>query len=351
MLPPSHAELFATPADRAACRQDIRQGSRSFHLAGQLLPVEVREPAFAIYAFCRFADDLIDRDLGGTAAIAELERCLDRVYSGRPRRDHVERAFTDAVREFAIPRDVPEALLEGLMWDAQGRRYDTLDELKAYGVRVAGSVGIMMSLVMQRRAPDVLARACDLGIAMQLTNICRDVGEDARAGRLYLPRDLLAAAGLMEADVLAAGSCDGRLRGVVGQLLAEAETHYMLAGVGIAALPSGSRSGINAARLLYREIGRLVAAGLDPVSTRAVVGTPRKLSLLAAAMRVPAADPALLARPCAPQAAYLVEAIMRAPCLRTASRPSWWDLRGRTVRMLELLAAFERAAGQPGRPR
>ena len=86
-----------------------------------------------------------------------------------------------------IPRALPEALLEGFAWDAAGRRYETLDEVEHYAARVAGCVGAMMTLVMGRRDPAILARACDLGVAMQLTNICRDVGEDARAGRLYLP--------------------------------------------------------------------------------------------------------------------------------------------------------------------
>lgn len=345
---PSRADVFATPADRAECREAIRQGSRSFHLAGQFLPVEVREPAFAVYAFCRMADDLIDREQGGEDAVDELRRCLDRVYARKPRRNHVERAFADATDEFSIPRDVPEALLEGLLWDAQGRRYETLSDLKGYAVRVAGSVGVMMSLIMQRRGPAVLARACDLGIAMQLTNICRDVGEDARNGRIYLPRDRLAAAGLRERDVFAAHMSDGRIASVVGDLLEEAERHYRLAGAGIVALPAGSRVGINAARLLYREIGRKVAAGTDPIRERAVVGKGRKLALLAAATRLPHDDQCVLDEACAPEAADLVAAAVDAHARRTTLRPRWWDLRGRTIRMVEMLASFE--AGGRKRP-
>lgn len=348
MLPPSHAEVFATPADRAACRQAIRQGSRSFHLAGRLLPVEIREPAFAIYAFCRMADDLIDRDAGGAAAIESIRLALDRIYARRPRAGFVERAFTDAVHDFAIPRIVPEALVEGLWWDAGGRRYDTLSELRSYAVRVAGSVGVMMSLVMQRRDPAVLARACDLGVAMQLTNICRDVGEDAAAGRLYLPADLLAEAGLGPADVFAARQASPALRRVVGALLVEAERHYRLASAGIAALPPGARIGINAARLLYREIGRRVEAGVDPLASRAVVSGRRKLALLAAAaVDLPAPDPAAAGAPCAAEAAYLVDAASEAPAPAGGRLPVWWDVPGRAVRMVEMLSSFGTPVAEP----
>ena len=98
---------------------------------------------------------------------------------------------------------MPDALFEGLQWDCEGRRYEDLEALHAYAARVAGAVGVMMALLMGVRDADALARACDLGVAMQLTNIARDVGEDARAGRLYLPLDWLREAGLDPAAFLA----------------------------------------------------------------------------------------------------------------------------------------------------
>ena len=107
-----------------------------------------------------------------------------------------DRALADIVHRYAIPRALPEALLEGLEWDARAQRYEDLDALCAYAARVAGSVGAIMSVLMGVRAPEVVARACDLGIAMQLTNIARDVGEDARRGRVYLPLQWLRSAGI-----------------------------------------------------------------------------------------------------------------------------------------------------------
>lgn len=350
MPPASRAEPFATPADLAACRQAIRQGSRSFHLAGKLLPVDTREPAFAIYAFCRHADDLIDRDGGGAAAIESLDRLLDRAYAGRPGPNFVERALAVALRDFAIPRAVPESLVEGLRWDAEGRRYRTVAELRAYAVRVAGSVGVMMSLVMRCREPDVLARACDLGIAMQFTNICRDIGEDARSGRIYLPDDLLSRAGATAADLVGARALTPPLRAVARSLLAEAEAHYERAGAGIAALPAGTRLGINAARLLYREIGRMVGEGVDPIAMRAVVSRRRKLALLLAAANLPRRDTATLAEPVTPEAAYLIDAVSRTPARLHKPLPDWWNVTGRAVHMVEMLARLD-GGTRTARPR
>ncbi len=342
MPPHSRPESFSTPANCAACRRSIRQGSQSFYLASLLLPVAIREPAYAVYAFCRMADDLIDRDEGGAQAIRDLGFMLDRVYAGEPDRNFVERGFADVVERFAIPRAVPDALIEGLAWDAAGKRYRSLDDLKAYAVRVAGTVGFMMTLVMGRREPHVLARACDLGVAMQLTNIARDIGEDARNGRLYIPLDWLADAGLdAEAWIAAPDYCD-HIRSFVGRLLAEAEILYTRSQSGIAALPSGCRLGINAARLLYRGIGQEVLRGVDPVSTRAVTSKRRKLRLLAEALTSrPPEGSDLLAQGVA-QADFLIDAVARSPAPRAPPPvPAWWDLRARSERMIELLNGFE----------
>jgi phytoene synthase len=340
---------FATPADCAACRHAIRQGSKSFHLASRLMPVAAREPAYAVYAFCRMADDMVDGDGDVQGAIAAIGACLDRVYAGHPGDSFIERAFADVVRDFAIPRAIPEALVEGLEWDVSGRRYETLSDLTDYAMRVAGTVGVMMTLVMGRREEAVLARACDLGVAMQLTNICRDIGEDARNGRVYLPLSMLREAGISAAELMEMTRCPASLRAVIDALLAEAERLYARAGPGIGALPAGSRTGIAAARLLYREIGRLVGQGLDPVRERAVVAKPRKLALLGRAASETIQAKAGLAAPALEEAAFLISAVKTSR--RTAVRaplPEWWNVQARTARMLELLASFERRGAAPG---
>jgi len=340
MPPLSPADDFSTPANCAACRASIRQGSQSFYIASLFLPVAIREPAYAVYAFCRMADDLIDRDEGGTDAIRDLGLMLDRIYAGHPAADYVERGFADVVRRFGIPRAIPDALIEGLAWDARGRRYESIEELTAYAVRVAGTVGFMMTLVMGRREPQVLARACDLGVAMQFTNISRDIGEDAANRRIYLPLGWMRANGIDPDSWLAAPVPRPGIRAITERLLGEAEALYDRSLSGIAALPGACRLGINASRLLYREIGHVILRGVDPVTRRAVTTRGQKLRLLAAAMaRLP--DRPHLAAPPVPAAQFLIDAIAAAPAPRAASvTPPWWDLRARSDRMMELLTTF-----------
>lgn len=336
-----HPEDFSTPANCAACRRSIRQGSQSFYLASLLLPVAIREPAYAVYAFCRTADDLVDRDCGGIDAIRELNQMLDRIYARRPAANFVERGFADVVARFAIPRVVPDALVEGLAWDAAGKRYHSLDDLKAYAVRVAGTVGFMMTLVMGRREPHVLARACDLGVAMQLTNIARDIGEDATNSRIYLPLDWFDQAGVEVRDWLAEPQYSVQVRSFVERLLGEAEALYTRSQAGIAALPSSCRLGIGAARLLYREIGQELLRGVDPVRTRAVTSKPQKLRLLAEVMIARSSGAGDLNAPAVAQADFLLDAIAsELPPRAPAPVPAWWDVRARSVHMINLLNGF-----------
>ena len=333
-------------ADLRACRDTLRGGSRSFLAAARLLPARVHRPATALYAFCRAADDLIDNDPGGApAALAVLHRRLDGIYAGHPADDPADRALSRVVARHRLPRALLDAMLDGFAWDAEGRRYPDLPALEEYAARVAGTVGAAMAVLMGARTPDLVARACDLGIAMQLSNIARDVGEDARAGRLYLPLSWLREAGIDPGAFLAAPAHSPAIAGVVRRLLAEAETLYARADAGIAALPLACRPGITIARRLYADIGREVARnGWDSVGKRAHVGAARKVALAGASVlgspfplrRTGAALPTL------PAARFLVFAVASAPPLpqpragRLEQRVSWlvtlfMELDGRRV--------------------
>ncbi len=294
----------------------LRAGSKSFHLASRLLPERVRQPTFALYAFCRFADDAVDdapSDHDARRAVDGLRARLDRVYAGRPSNAVVERSFAGIIERFDIPRALPDALVEGMEWDAQGRTYETAAEVRSYGVRVAGTVGLMMTLVMGRREPDVLARACDLGVAMQLTNIARDVGEDARRGRLYLPGEWLDAAGVNREEFLARPTPTRAIRAVTAQLLEEASRLYAASDAGIAHLPRDCRTAIRAARLVYSAIGESVKrADFDSVTRRAVVPLRRKLWLVLRALGARAWRPASLDGPISPEAVSLLGAVRSA---------------------------------------
>ncbi|TFL19298.1 15-cis-phytoene synthase [Jannaschia formosa] len=272
-------------ADMDHCREAIRTGSHSFHAASRLLPGAVRDPALALYAFCRLADDSVDEVADKAAAVLRLRDRLDASYAGRPFGAPADRAFTRVIEAFDMPRALPEALLEGLAWDAQGRTYPDLSALRGYSARVASAVGAMMCVLMRVRDADALARACDLGVAMQLTNIARDVGEDARAGRLYLPTEWCDAAGLDPAVFLADPQATTAVRDMTRRLLAEAQRLYHRSEAGVRALPLAARPGILAARFVYDGIGGEVRrAGFDSVTRRAHTSGRQKLGWLGRAV-------------------------------------------------------------------
>lgn len=317
----------------------IRDGSRSFYLASLLLPEQVRDPARSLYAYCRLADDHVDRATDAAAAVANLRWRLDAIYRGQ-RPDHpAERAFADVVREHGIPRALPEALIEGFAWDAVGRSYETLSDVIAYGVRVAGTVGAMMALLMETRSPAAIARACDLGVAMQLTNIARDVGEDARMGRLYLPRDWLREEGLSPEAFIAEPSMSPQLCRIIRRLLAEADRLYERSVEGIQMLPAGCRPAIHAARLLYGAIGREVERnGHDPVTRRASVPARRKSLLMASALAAAAASGPARQHPPLPEALGIIAAVTDQPVRSCTSR----SLETRAAWLIDLFIRLER---------
>jgi phytoene synthase len=305
-----------TAADLAACKALLRKGSKSFAAASLLLPARVREPAAAFYAFCRVADDAVDEQgergpsRAASAAVAALRRRLARACAGQPEDGPVDRALAHVIAQHDLPRAFLEALIEGFAWDADGRRYETLSDLNAYAARVAGTVGATMAALMGARSRDALARACDLGVAMQLTNVARDVGEDARRGRVYLPLEWMREEGIEPDLWLARPAFDDRLRRVIERLLASADTLYRRADAGVLMLPRDCRASIRAARLIYADIGREIARrGFDSVTGRAVVPSPRKLWLvLRALFSAPASDAASREAPPLEEVRFLVEA-------------------------------------------
>jgi phytoene synthase len=301
-------------ADLKACRKLMQGGSRTFFAASLLLPRRIYEPAAALYAFCRLADDAIDDGDCKRSALIDLRARLAQAYEGNPKSIPADRAFARAVEDHNVPRTLPEALLEGFEWDSLGRRYETLADLQDYAARVAGTVGAMMAVLMGARLPHALARACDLGIAMQLTNIARDVGEDARAGRLYLPLSWLRAERIDPDAWLANPVFTPAIGRIVARLLTAADTLYNRSVHGIAALPPSCRPGIRAAGLIYSEIGREIEKlGCDSINHRAHVSATRKLALLARSTTAWRLTAPKLQAPALPAARYLVEASIAPP--------------------------------------
>jgi len=324
------------PEDLEVCREAIRHGSHSFYAASKVLPARVRDPALALYAFCRLADDAVDLQKDKHSAVLSLRDRLDLIYQGRPRNAAADRAFAGVIESFEMPRALPDALLEGLAWDAMDQRYDSLSDLKSYCARVASAVGVMMCVLMRVRDGDALARAADLGVAMQLTNIARDVGEDALEQRLYLPQDWMHAAGLPPERFLERPEFGPEVRGIVERLLREAERLYQRSEAGISKLPLDCRFGILAARHIYAAIGRDVArAGHDSITRRAHTTKGQKLALLGKSLAhsvlisvMP--QSAVLHARSLPEVTFLVEAATREA-----------DVQGRSSTVLDTLAQLE----------
>lgn len=275
------------PALAAEVLHILREGSKSFHVAGRLLGPVLRERFAAVYAFCRVADDAVDEAEhieAALEALGELRLRLDRVYAGRAT-ERVDRALLQVVQATGLPRAPFDFLLEGFAWDLEGRRYPDRDALLRYCVRVASTVGVLCAWLLEARRPFELARAADLGIAMQLTNIARDIGEDARRGRIYIPLDWCEAEGLDVEAWLTSPRPNRRTTQLCQRLEAEAEHYYLRGDQGLAYLSGFGRWSIVSARLIYAGIHQaLRRQAHDAVSLRAVTGDAFKLQRAVSAL-------------------------------------------------------------------
>lgn len=271
-------------------REIIRKGSRSFAAAARLFDEDTRADVYKLYAWCRYCDDLIDgQEMGfgreeispsdAAARLAHLRDQTERALAGDTVAEPEFIGLQQVAERHEIPARYPLDLIHGFRMDVLGSTYRDREDTLLYCYHVAGVVGVMMAHVMGVREPAVLGRAADLGIAFQLTNIARDVIDDYRNGRVYLPERWLQEAGIDPVD-LAAPENRESLFGVVRRLLGLAELYYDSAAQGVPAL--GFRAGwaVSTAAGVYRDIGRLVLRrGSAAWDCRAIVPTRRKLWL------------------------------------------------------------------------
>lgn len=260
----------------AESRAAIAKGSQSFAAAAKLMPAGIREDTAMLYAWCRHADDVVDGQTLGSAPeaggdpaarLAALKaETLDALRGDTARPPFA--ALRAVARRHDLPERWPLDLIDGFAMDVGGREYRTLDDTLDYSYHVAGVVGVMMARVMGVREPAVLDRACDLGLAFQLTNIARDVIDDARIGRIYLPRDWLQEAGAEVASEIPSPE----LYAVILRLLDAAEPYYASAFAGLPALPARCAWSIAAAARIYRAIGTRIRRG-GPEAYRQRIGT------------------------------------------------------------------------------
>lgn len=271
-------------------RLSISQGSESFASAARLFPAGIRDSASMLYAACRYCDDVIDGQSLGCADVAlvdgspqeRLERLTEGMRSamkGSPPEQTVYRAFHRVVNRHQIPETYVMDLLAGFRMDVERHTYHSLTDTLGYAYHVAGVVGVMMTFVMGVRDRDALDRACDLGIALQLTNIARDVLEDAGMDRCYLPRNWLAEAAI-PVDRLTDPAHRQALARVTRRLLRSAEPYYASATTGLSWLRFRNAWAVAAAQSAYREIGTEVCRrGASAWDQRVRVSRGRKLVL------------------------------------------------------------------------
>ncbi|MGB0086595.1 MAG: phytoene/squalene synthase family protein [Rhodomicrobiaceae bacterium] len=268
-------------------RERIEKGSKSFAAAARLFDPDTRARAHMLYAWCRHCDDVIDgQELGFASGAADAGSPADRLAGLRENTRRAVRGDWDemvfgALHRVVTERGIPERYLldhlQGFAMDVEGRHYRTLDDTLAYCYHVAGVVGVMMAIIMGVKDTATLDRASDLGIAFQLTNITRDVMEDAAAGRVYLPEQWLIEAGVPDGGI-ADPANRKKVYAVTQRMLAVADRFYVSARHGIASLPFRSAWAIAVARFVYRDIGRLVRAhGASAWDQRAHVSAARKL--------------------------------------------------------------------------
>ncbi|MFT3967015.1 MAG: phytoene/squalene synthase family protein [Sphingobium sp.] len=275
----------------AHARASIARGSRSFAAASRLFAPVMRDNVWLLYAWCRACDDIIDgQDHGGAltgvadldARLTRVEALTDAALAGEETGEAAFDCLGLVARECRLPRRYIDDLTEGFALDAEGWRPETADDLFAYCYHVAGAVGCLMAIIMGV-APDddaVLDRACDLGLAFQLANVARDVIEDARGGRCYLPRQWLGEMGLEEDGLLALSARPGLAR-LTGRLAALAGRYEASARLGTPALPFRASWAVLAAAGIYGGIGRKVAAaGQGALERRVVTGRLEKLGWL-----------------------------------------------------------------------
>ena len=275
----------------AHCRAITRQHAKTFYMATRFLPNQKQRSIFAIYGLCRYLDDLVDEgeDLVAQKKISRLEIIdqlenfktkLIKTYSGEEQDDPILMAFSDTLNKYDISIDLPLLLLDGVKMDLVKTRYKNFTELYDYSYKVASVVGLMTSEVFGYKNPVAINHAIDLGIAMQLTNILRDVGEDLEKDRIYLPQDELKEFGLTEEDLFNHNLSDNFTAFMKFQV-DRANSYYNSSDKGIPMLSKDSRLPVSLARENYsRILNKIEENNYDVFSQRAFLNSTEKLTMV-----------------------------------------------------------------------
>lgn len=275
----------------ARCRAITREHAKTFYMATRFLPNHKQRGIFAIYSLCRYVDDLVDEaedliakeelDISDVKVrLARWKENLQEAYEGRSFEDPILTAFSDVLRRFDIPIELPFGLMEGVSMDLYKNRYQTFDEVYDYSFKVASIVGLMTSQVFGYKSREALGYAVDLGIAMQLTNILRDVGEDLRKGRIYLPQNELAKFGVSEEDLFS-HSLTPSVKELLAYQIDRARRYYDRSEKGVSLLAKDSQLPVYLARYNYsRILDKIEENNYNVFDVRAYLNTTEKLAII-----------------------------------------------------------------------
>lgn len=273
------------------CRAITREHAKTFYMATRFLPNDKQRGIFAIYGLCRYIDDLVDemedliseRKLDYQTVKTELagwKRKLKDTYNGHVHDNPILMALSDVLRNYHIPIDLPFELMDGVCMDLYKNRYQTFGEVYDYSYKVASIVGLMTSEVFGYSSPEALDYAVDLGIAMQLTNILRDVGEDLAKGRIYLPQEELKQFNISEGDLFD-HKLDERFIRLMEFQIRRARTYYERSDRGIPLLSPDSRMPVCLARFNYsRILDKIESNNYNVFDQRAYLNATEKLYIL-----------------------------------------------------------------------
>jgi phytoene synthase len=275
------------------CRQVTRRASKTFYWGSIFLPPPKRLATWAVYAFCRVVDDIVDEAVnqegpctghlrGTSAPKKELDywrQTLEHIYErGGTNDGPIQCAWSDMLERYPVPLRPALELLDGVEMDLTVKRYATFDELYVYCYRVAGTVGLLTSPIFGYSDDSVLQYAVDLGVALQLTNILRDIGEDARRDRIYLPQDEMLRFGYGEGELMA-GVINEAFCKLVRFQMARAHEYYQRAQSGISLLSADCRLAVKLNGTLYRRIlDRIRLNNYNVFTKRASVPLQTKLA-------------------------------------------------------------------------
>jgi len=277
----------------AHCRHLTKTHAKTFYFASHTLPIKKRNACFAVYAFCRYIDDLVDVAMeSGEMSVADTlsviqswQHALASVYAGQSvslsdgtNADAILLAWEDTLRHFQIPYDLPGLLIEGVLMDTSVSRFASFNELYEYSYKVASVVGLMTTEIFGYSDPSAREQAVDLGIAMQLTNILRDVKEDAARGRIYLPLDEMRQFGVTEHNVLNAEYTPA-MRALLAMQAKRAKAFYTSAAKGIPKLSADCRLTVYLMSMNYEKIlDVIVSKDYDVFSARVTTSLAQKLA-------------------------------------------------------------------------